>query len=80
VPKKLKIDKHILIPKHTKIGDKEKKELFEKYKISINELPKINKSYPVIKHLNLKGGDVVKITRNEPTSGETSYYRGVINV
>jgi DNA-directed RNA polymerase subunit H len=79
VAKKLKIDKHVLIAQHAKLSDKDKKDLLLKYQITINELPKIKKTDPAVKHLNLKPGDVVKITRDEPTSAETIYYRGVIN-
>ena len=46
--------KHLLVPKHTKISEKEKKELFEKFNISSNELPKINKKDPGISNLDVK--------------------------
>ncbi len=79
MPKKLIIGKHDLIPKHTKLSEKDKKDLFEKYKISLKELPKIYKGDPALQSLNVKVGDVVKIVRNSPTSGESIYYRGVVN-
>ena len=70
--------KHILVPKHAKLSETEKKQLFEKYNISIKELPKINKKDPGIAHLNVKEGDVIKIERESPTAGKTVYYRGVV--
>ncbi len=77
--KKFDISKHILVPKHTKISDKEKKELYEKHKISFNALPKILRTDPAVKELNVKVGDVIKITRKSPTAGETIFYRGIVN-
>lgn len=76
---KFDITKHILVPKHTLVSEKEKKQLFEKYNISIKELPKILADDPAVKHLKPKQGDIIKVVRKSPTSGETVYYRGVIN-
>ncbi len=74
------VSKHVLIPKHIKIGEKEKKELLEKYNISLKELPKILKDDPAIASLNVKPGDVIKVIRKSPTAGEAIFYRGVTNV
>lgn len=76
--KKIVIKKHILIPKHIKLSETEKKELFEKYHISLKELPKISKDDPALDSLNVKSGDVIKIIRNSSTAGECIFYRGVI--
>lgn len=73
------VTKHVLIPKHTKISEKEKKELFERYNITLKELPKIKKSDPAIASLNAKAGDVIKIERDSPTAGKAVFYRGVIH-
>ncbi len=77
--KKLDIKNHILVPKHSKISEKEKKALLEKYDITIRELPKISYKDPALKGLDAKPGDVIKITRSSPTAGEAIYYRVVIN-
>lgn len=76
--KKPVIKKHVLIPKHIKLSEKEKKELFERYNISLEELPKIKKDDQAIARLNVKVGDVIKIIRQSPTAGEAAFYRGVI--
>ena len=76
---KFDVTKHILVPKHTIVSEKEKKQLFEKYNISHKELPKINSDDPAIKHLKAKQGDIIKITRKSATAGESVYYRGVTN-
>ena len=71
--------KHILIPKHKKLSEKDKKELLTSLKISINELPSICQSDAAIATLDVEVEDVIKIERNSPTSGKTVFYRGVIN-
>ena len=71
---------HVLVPKHSKLTQKEKQELFEKYKISLKQLPKISTRDSAIRHLDVEEGDVIKIVRNSPTAGESVFYRGVIDV
>ena len=78
--KKFTVDKHILIPKHIKLSDKEKEKLLEDYKISLRELPRILKTDSVLSSLNVKPGDIIKITRQSPTAGEAAFYRVVTNV
>ena len=73
------VTKHVLIPKHTKISEKEKKELFEKYHLTFKEIPKIKKSDSAIAGLNVKAEDIIKIVRDSPTSGKSIFYRGVIH-
>ncbi len=73
------VTKHVLVPKHIKLTIKERNDLFDKYNISIVELPKIKVDDPAIAHLNVKEGDVIKIIRNSLTAGETEFYRGVIS-
>lgn len=80
VKKKYDIRKHILVPEHTKLSEKEKKDLLEKYRISLRELPKIRRDDSAIAHLSAKEGDVIKILRKSQTAGEVLFYRGVVNV
>ncbi len=68
---------HILVPKHEKISEKEKEALFERYKITVRELPKIMITDAALAELDVQLGDVIKITRGSPTSGIAIYYRGV---
>jgi len=74
-PSRIDILKHELVPRHEILTAAEKKELLEKMNISEKQLPKILDSDPVIKKIEAKVGDVIKITRKSPTSGETVYYR-----
>ncbi|MBT4541156.1 DNA-directed RNA polymerase subunit H [Candidatus Woesearchaeota archaeon] len=76
---KFDVTKHILVPKHTIISERERKQVLEKYNITYKELPKILVNDSAIKHLKPKVGDIVKIVRASLTAGETIYYRGVIN-
>lgn len=77
--KKIVIKNHILMPKHIKLSEKEKKEVFEKFHVSLKELPKIKKDDPAIISLNVSVGDVIKIIRPSATAGETVFYRGVVS-
>ena len=76
--KEFDITQHILVPKHEILSKEEKKALLEKLNISEKQLPKIFESDPVIKILNAKIGDVIKITRKSLVAGESVYYRIVI--
>jgi len=75
VPSRVDILKHELVPRHEILSAAEKKELLEKMSISERQLPKILDSDPVIKKIEAKPGDVIKITRKSQTSGETVYFR-----
>ena len=74
---KFEVSKHELVPKHSKLSEKDMKELFEKYSIEIQNLPRIFKNDPAIQELDIKEGDIVKISRKSPTAGETVFYRRV---
>ena len=78
--KKIDVTKHVLVPKHTKLSDKDKKALLGKYRITSKELPKIRKTDPAILGLQAKEGDVIKILRSSATAGEAVFYRGVVRV
>ena len=69
---------HILVPKHKKLSEKEKKDILEKYHITENELPTIMKSDPALAGMDVEVGDVIMIERSSPTAGRTVFYRGVI--
>lgn len=76
---KYDVSKHYLVPKHTKLNEKEKQELLEQYGITVKELPKILRKDPAIVRLNAAVGDVIKIARNSPTAIEAVFYRGVVD-
>jgi len=76
--KKAEAVEHILIPKHTKLSDKEKESLFKKYNLAGRELPMIFENDAAIARLDAKPGDVIKIERNSPTAGTAFFYRMVV--
>ena len=77
---KFKVDKHTLTPKHTKLSEKEKAQLLERYHVTSKELPKILRTDAALRELELKIGDVVKVTTKSATAGESFFYRVVSDV
>ena len=75
--KEFDILKHELVPEHTIMNENEKKELFEKLKITGKNLPKILTNDPVVKTICAKEGDVLKIIRKSATAETSIYYRVV---
>ena len=76
--KEIVIAKHALVPKHIILNEKEREELLKKYGISPKHLPRILESDPVVKAIDAKIGDVLKIVRKSATAGMTNYYRTVV--
>lgn len=77
--KQIDTNSNFLVPKHELLSKEEKEELLKKYNVSTKQLPKIKKTDPAIKEMDLKIGEIVKITRNSETAGEAIYYRCVID-
>lgn len=68
--------KHIYVPPHKKMMEHEAKTLMETYQIrSKSQLPAILRTDMMARWLGLKHGDIVQITRNNPSSGVYYYYR-----
>ena len=66
------------MPKHMKMSEEEAEEILKKLNITRKQLPRILKEDPAIANLDVKKGDVIKITRNSPTTGEADFYRVII--
>jgi DNA-directed RNA polymerase subunit H len=75
--KEFDILKHELVPEHIILNENEKKEVFEKLKITERNLPKVLTNDPVVKSIGAKEGDVLKIVRKSSTAGMSIYYRVV---
>jgi len=72
------ITKHILVPKHTLMSEVDVNILLEEHYLSNKyNLPIMLKSDPIARYFDLKTGDVCRITRYSPTSGEYFSYRVV---
>jgi DNA-directed RNA polymerase subunit H (RpoH/RPB5) len=68
--------RHHMVPKHERLEEAQVKELMDFFQIkSKAQLPSIHRSDPIAVWLGLRPGDVVRITRVSPTSGESFYYR-----
>ncbi len=76
--KDFEVSQHILVPKHTKLSQKEKEELLSKYRISLKDLPKISIKDPAISGMELTTKDVIKVERPSLTSKQTVFFRKVV--
>jgi DNA-directed RNA polymerase subunit H (RpoH/RPB5) len=74
---KINILRHSLVPKASKLSEKDIEKLFAKFNISKIQLPSISVKDPMAKALNLETGDIIKIERTSP-SGKDLYYRRVV--
>ena len=75
---KMDISYHVLVPKHEIITEKEKEEIFKKYNLTTDQLPKILIDDPVCGTIGAKPGQVLKITRKSHTAEEAISYRFVV--
>ena len=71
---------HIYVPKHEIITKKEAEGVLEKYHCQATDLPLIFANDPAILGLGVKPGDMIKITRNSATAGDSFYYRYVVEI
>ena len=67
-----------LVPKHEILSGEEKAELLKKLNVSLKQLPRIKEDDPVVKMIQGKHGDVIKITRRSLVAGEYNYYRVIV--
>lgn len=67
---------HILQPKHSKLNEKESKEVLQKFNVSKSQLPKIYSTDSALPE-GCQIGDIIKIERKEGEKIYT-YYRVVI--
>ncbi|MEM4295621.1 MAG: DNA-directed RNA polymerase subunit RpoH/Rpb5 C-terminal domain-containing protein [Candidatus Anstonellales archaeon] len=65
---------YFLNPKVEVLDEKEKEAVLKKFNITEDKLPKIRKTDPLARALDLKEGQVIKIIRDDGT-GEYVYYR-----
>jgi DNA-directed RNA polymerase subunit H len=72
--------KHSYIPKHVIVSTDDLEKLISEQNINPEKLPLIYIADPGIAHLEVKVGDVIKITRKNRTIGEVIYYRRVISI
>lgn len=76
--KQIDVTGHELVPKHEVMAKKEKEALLKKLRIKDRDLPKITSDDPALIGMEVKPGDVIKITRESQTAGHVFYYRVVV--
>lgn len=69
---------HKIVPKHEILNEDDIKKLLSEYNIEKEQLPKIRVSDPAAISIKAKVDDVIRITRESPTSGKAFFYRMVI--
>ena len=72
------VPNHAYVPKHEIMTKKEAEDVLQKFNCNATELPLIFVTDPAIVGLGVKPGDMIKITRKSGTSGESLYYRYVV--
>jgi DNA-directed RNA polymerase subunit H len=76
--KTVKITNHVYQPKHEILPKDEAGEILKKYNAKPSQLPYIMISDKALEDLEVRPGDIIKITRKSPTAGESVYYRYVV--
>ena len=74
----VKVKYHIYQPKHEILPKNEAEEILKKFNVRTNQLPYIMSSDKGLEDLDIRPGDIIKITRKSPTAGESVYYRYVV--
>jgi DNA-directed RNA polymerase subunit H len=74
-----KIAEHKFVPQHSKLSEDERTKLLEALNTTAIKLPNILLTDSAIKTLEPHVGDIIKIERVSPTTGNTIFYRRVIN-
>eukprot|EP00035_Acanthoeca_spectabilis_P021493 m.438536 g.438536 ORF g.438536 m.438536 type:complete len:216 (+) comp18254_c0_seq1:242-889(+) len=73
------ITEHMYVPKHTVLSDADKAIILERYKMTEEQMPRIQESDPISRYFGLVPGQLLKIVRNSPTAGRYVTYRICLN-
>ena len=76
--KVVKITNHIYQPNHEILPKDQAEEILKKYNAKPSQLPYVMISDKALEDLDVRPGDIIKITRKSPTAGESVYYRYVV--
>ena len=71
------VSRHELVPKHEVISDpKEMESVMQLYDLKYkSQMPIILRTDPMCRYLDMKSGEIVRITRSSVAAGETHVYR-----
>ncbi|MBU0635971.1 DNA-directed RNA polymerase subunit H [Candidatus Micrarchaeota archaeon] len=64
-----------LVPWHEIVLAPEKDQILKKYGLSQDRLPQLLRDDPIVQALEANRGDLIRIIRNSPTAGMSTYYR-----
>jgi DNA-directed RNA polymerase subunit H (RpoH/RPB5) len=76
--KVVEITNHTYQPKHEILSKSQAEEILKKYNTKPSQLPYIMINDKGIVDLDVRPGDIIKITRKSATAGESVYYRYVV--
>ena len=76
--KVIKISNHVYQPKHEILPKDLAEEVLLKFNARPSQLPYITTTDKGIEDLDVRPGDIIKITRKSSTAGESVYYRYVV--
>jgi len=76
--KVVEITNHTYQPKHEILSKTQANEILKKYNTKPSQLPYIMINDKGIADLDVRPGDIIKITRKSATAGESVYYRYVV--
>jgi len=76
--RKFNILEHELVPKHEVLPPEEAARILKELGVTPQQLPWLRVTDPVARAIGAKPGDIVRIYRKSPTSGETIAYRYVV--
>lgn len=71
----INIQEHMLVPKHEIMTDSEIEDLKNSAGYDIENLPRIKVDDPVVKDIDAKENDILRITRESDTAGTFVTYR-----
>jgi len=74
----VKITDHIYQPKHEILPRPEAGEVLKRFNAKPSQLPYIMLSDKGLQDLDVRPGDIIRITRKSATAGESVYYRYVV--
>ena len=74
----MKVTNHIYQPKHEILSKEEAEQVLKKFNVRTNQLPYIMSNDKGLEDLDVRPGDILRITRKSPTAGESVYYRYVV--
>ena len=72
---KIDIQDHLLVPTHEIMTEDEIADEFSDVEYDFKNLPKIRSNDPVVKAIDAKPGDILRITRESQTAGVFVTYR-----